>query len=157
MDDGLPALKLALLLFWTAWFAVVFLTNVFGGLKAMGVLAPSWWKFASTNYQAVVKATAMYRPPAWLPPVLFVGVVIWQLAIAALFAWAAGAWLLDGRLDWRAVNLAFGAAIGLWAAFMLADEIVLKYEFERTHELLFIAQLASLVAMHVLPGLPSSQ
>lgn len=156
MDDGLPALKLALLLFWTAWFAVVFLTNVFGGLKAMGVLPPSW-NFASTNYQAVVKATAMYVPPAWLPPVLFLGVVLWQLAVAALFAWAAGAWLLDGRLDWRAVNLAFGAGIGLWAAFMLADEIVLKYEFERTHELLFIAQLASLVAMHVLPGLPSSR
>ena len=37
---------------------------------------------------------------------------------------------------------------------MLADEIVLKYELERTHELLFIAQLASLVAMHVLPGFP---
>lgn len=155
MDDGLPALKLALLLFWAAWFAVVFLTNVFGGLKAMEVLPPSW-KFASTNYQAVVKATARYRPPAWLPPVLFMGVVLWQLAVAALFAWAAGAWLLDGRLDWRAVNLAFGAGIGLWAAFMLADEIVLKYEFERTHELLFIAQLACLVAMHVLPGSPSS-
>ena len=156
MDDGLPALKLALLLFWTAWFAVVFLTNVFGGLKAMGALPPSW-KFASGNYQAVAKATARYGPPVWLPPVLFVGVVLWQLAAAALFAWAAGAWLLDGRLDWRAVNLAFGAGIGLWAAFMLADEIVLKYEFERTHELLFIAQLASLVAMHVLPGLPSPQ
>lgn len=155
MDDGLPPLKLALLLFWTAWFAVVFLTNVFGGLKAMGVLPPSW-KFASTNYQAVVKATAIYGPPAWLPPVLFVGVALWQLAITALFAWAAGAWLLDGQLDWRAVNLAFGAGIGLWAAFMLADEIVLKYEFERTHELLFIAQLASLVAMHVLPGFPPS-
>ena len=82
-------------------------------------------------------------------------VALWQLAVAALFAWAAGASLLDGRLDWRAVNLAFGAGIGLWAAFMLADEIVLKYEFERTHELLFIAQLVSLVAMHVLPGLPS--
>ena len=156
MDDGLPALKLALLLFWTAWFAVVFLTNVFGGLKAMGALPPSW-KFASGNYQAVAKATARYGPPAWLPPVLFVGVVLWQLAAAALFAWAAGAWLLEGRLDWRAVNLAFGAGIGLWAAFMLADEIVLKYEFERTHELLFIAQLVSLVAMHVLAGLPSPQ
>lgn len=156
MDDGLPTLKLALLLFWTAWFAVVFLTNVFGGLKAMGVLPPSW-KFASANYQAVVEATGRYGPLPWVPPVLFVGVVLWQLAVAALFAWAAGAWMLDGRLDWRAVNLAFGGGIGLWAAFMLADEIVLKYEFERTHELLFIAQLACLVAMHVLPGFPPSQ
>lgn len=156
MDDGLRALKLALLLFWTAWFAVVFLTNAFGALKAVGMLGGSW-KFASANYQAVVKATAMYRPPAWLAPLLFAAVLLWQLAVAALFAWAAGAWLLEGRLDWRAVNLAFGGGIMLWAAFMLADEITLKYEFERTHELLFIAQLASLVAMHVLPGFPPAR
>lgn len=156
MDDGLFALKLALLLFWTAWFAVVFLANGFGGLKAMGSLPPSW-KFASANYQAVVKATAMYEPPAWVPPLLFAAVLLWQLTVAALFAWAAGAWLLEGRLAWRAVNLAFGGGIALWAAFMLADEITLKYEFERTHELLFIAQVASLVAMHALPGFPPAR
>jgi hypothetical protein len=156
MDDGLLALKLALLLFWAAWFAVVFLANAFGVLKAMGAL-PRSWPFASTNYQAVVKATAMYRPPAWVPSMLFAGVLAWQLAVAALFAWAAGAWLLEGRLEWRAVNLAFGGGIALWGAFMLADEIVLKYEFERTHELLFIAQLASLIAMHALPGFPPAR
>lgn len=156
MDDGLLAPKLALLLFWTAWFAVVFITNAFGGLRAMGML-PGSWKFASSNYEAVVKATAMYRPPPWLPSLLFAGVLLWQLAVAALFAWAAGGWLFEGRPDWRAVNLAFGGGIALWAAFMLADEITLKYEFERTHELLFIAQLASLMAMHVLPGFPPAR
>jgi hypothetical protein len=44
------------------------------------------------------------------------------------------------------------AGIGLWAAFMIADEITIKYAYEQSHELLFVAQLVSLVAMHVLPS-----
>jgi hypothetical protein len=54
--------------------------------------------------------------------------------------------------DSEFATAAFATGIALWAAFMLADEITLEYEFERTHELLFIAQLASLLAFHLLPG-----
>ena len=46
----------------------------------------------------------------------------------------------------------FAAGLALWAAFMIADEITIKYAYEQSHELLFIAQLATLVALHVIPA-----
>lgn len=150
MDGRLLDFKLALVAFWAAWFALALLGNVFGGLKAAGQL-PASWRFASSNYEAVVRATAMYRPPPWLPAFLFAGVVSWQLIVALLLGWATASSFVLGRLNLLAVDLGLGAGIALWGAFMLADEVTLKYEFERTHELLFIAQLASLLAIHLLP------
>ncbi len=143
-------LKLGLIAFWMAWFAIVAATNVCGALKAMGKLPPVW-RFASTNYEAIVKATAMYAPPRWLPALLFAGVIAWQLATFALLAFAVVGSLVAGALDLCAATIALASGTALWAAFMLADEITVKYEFERTHELLFIAQLATLVALHLLP------
>ena len=143
-------LKLGLLAFWMAWFAIVAATNACGGLKALGKLPPAW-RFASANYEAIVKATAMYAPPRWLPALLFAAVVAWQLATFALLACAVAGSLRAGAIDLRAATIALASGTALWAAFMLADEITVKYEFERTHELLFIAQLATLVALHVLP------
>ena len=144
-------LKLALLFFWAAWFCVVFLTNLFSGLKAAGFVDAEW-KFASGNYAAVAKAVSVYGAPAWVPVLLFGGVVAWQLAAASLYAWAFYASFLAGWISPGAMNAAFAAGIGLWAAFMIADEITIKYAYEQSHELLLVAQLASLVAMHVLPS-----
>jgi hypothetical protein len=144
-------LKLALLFFWAAWFCVVSVTNLFSALKAAGFVGAAW-KFASTNYAAVAKATSLYGAPSWVPALLFGGVVTWQLAAASLYAWAFCASFAGGAIAAAAVNAAFAAGIGLWAAFMIADEITIKYAYEQSHELLFVAQLASLVAMYVLPS-----
>jgi hypothetical protein len=143
-------LKLALLFFWSVWFGVVFLTNLFSGLKAAGMVGESWM-FASKNYEAVAKAVSIYRAPPWVPALLFAGLVAWQLTAAGLFAGALSSSLAAGRVDTTAVNAAFVAGIGLWGAFMLADEITIKYAYEQSHELLFIAQIATLIAMYVLP------
>lgn len=147
MPGSLLLLKLALLAFWSAWFAIVTLTNLFGALKAVGLLAPSW-KFASKNYEQVQKAVSLYAVPAWVPRALFAIVVAWQLLAAGLFAIAVLA-SANGVLDMGWVNAAFAVGILLWAAFMLADEITIKYSFEQPHELLFTAQLACLVVMHL--------
>jgi hypothetical protein len=133
--SSLFALKLGLLLFWAAWFAIVVLTNVFG---------------VSKNYEAIKKAVSIYRAPPWVPRLLFAGVIAWQVVASALFAWAFASSLQAGALNMTAVNAAFAAGIGLMAAFMLADEITIKYAYEQAHELLFIAQIASLVALHAL-------
>ena len=143
-------LKLALVAFWSLWFAVVLFTNLCSAAKALGWL-PEAWRLSSRNYEAVAKATAVYRPPPWLPGALFAGVMLWQLAAAILLARACAVSAHASAVDLGAVDLAFSAAIGLWAAFMIADELTLHYEFERTHELLFVSQLATLVAIHVLP------
>jgi hypothetical protein len=151
MPTSLFAFKLALLSFWAAWFSIVFLTNLFSILKDAGVVGESW-RFASKNYEAVVKAVSVYRVPPWVPRVLFLGVIAWDLVAAGLFGWAFEASFHSGAIAAKAMNLAFGAGITLWAAFMLADELTLKYAYEQSHELLFVAQLASLIAMYSLPG-----
>ena len=143
-------LKLGLLLFWAAWFCIVFLTNLFSGLKAAAML-PASWKFASKNYDAVVKAVSLYRAPAWVPKLLFAAVVIWQFAAASLYVVAFASSYASGVLQAGFVNAAFTVGISLWAAFMLADEITIKYGYEQSHELLFMAQLVSLGAIYLLP------
>ena len=144
-------LELALLAFWAAWFAIVFLTNLCGAMKAAGALGASW-KFASTNFDAVKKAVSIYAAPPWVASFLFAGVVAWQLAAAALFARAFFESAAAGALRIDAADAAIATGIGLWAAFMIADEITLKYAYEQTHELLFVAQVACLVAIHILPS-----
>jgi hypothetical protein len=150
VDSGAGALKLGVVFFWGAWFATVFLTNAFSALKAAGVVGEKW-KFASTNYAAVVKAVSIYGAPAWVPRLLFAGVLAWQLTAAVLFAWTFASSLAAQSLNTNAADLAFGTGIALWAAFMIADEITMKYAYEQSHELLFIAQLACLIAIHLPP------
>ena len=141
-------LKLALICFWALWFSIVCLTNAFSAMKAGGRLPPDW-KFASKNYGLVVKAVSLYKAPAWAPRLLFAGVIAWQLLAAALFWYALASSGAAGVLDLAAVNAACAAGILLWAAFMIADEITLKYAMEQPHELLLVAQLASLGVMHL--------
>jgi hypothetical protein len=149
VPGSIPFLKLALLAFWAAWFAIVFLTNLFGALRAAGVLAPGW-KFASKNYEMVRKAVSLYGPPDWVARFLFLGVLAWQFAAMCLFAWALQASFAQGAIALPQADAAFAAGIMLWAAFMIADEITIKYAMEQPHELLFIAQVASLLVMHLL-------
>jgi hypothetical protein len=141
-------LKLALLFFWAAWFSIVTATNVTSALKATGVLGPSW-RFASKNYPMVVKAVSIYDAPPWLPRLLFMGVVAWQAIAAILFWYALSSSGAVGLISIDAVNVAFGSGILLWCAFMIADELTIKYAMEQPHELLLIAQLGSLLVMHL--------
>jgi hypothetical protein len=141
----------SLTFFWALWFAIVFLTNVFGALRVAGVVGPDW-KFASKNFESVERAVSLYSAPAWVARGLFAGVLAWQLAGAVLYAVAFTAILGTASLPMGLLNLAFGTGIGLFAAFMLADEITIKYAYEQAHELLLIAQLASLALLHAFPG-----
>ena len=140
-----------LALFWTLWFAIVFCTNLFGALRAAGKVSPEW-KFASRNYESVAKAVSLYRAPPWVARGLFGGVLAWQFAAAFQYAATFAALAAGGPAPMGLVDAAFGTGIGLFAAFMLADEITIKYAYEQAHELLLIAQLASLALVHALHG-----
>jgi len=144
-------LATGLTLFWALWFAIVFFTNLFGALRAAGAVGADW-KFASKNYESVARAVSLYSAPSWVPRALFAGVLAWQLAAAFLYAAAFCAFASGGAASMGLVDTAFGTGIGLFAAFMLADEITIKYAYEQAHELLLIAQLASLALVHALHG-----
>jgi hypothetical protein len=151
MEIDLYQLKLGLIAFWTLWFAIVCLTNLFAGLKVLGIV-PKQTKFASQNFALVTRAVSTYRPPPWLPGLLFCGVILWQFLAALLFARAFLASLTAHALVWSPVNTAFATGIALWAAFMIADEIFVEYNNERSHIMLFAAQLITLVGLHLLPA-----
>jgi hypothetical protein len=144
------AAKLGLLVFWTLWFGVTAATNLRCALTEFKIL-PRSWKSASDNYRAVADAVSTYRSTRGLAPALFFGVIVWQLAGLFLFARASALSWSDGRIAYAAGDAAFVAGCSLWAAFMLANEIFLQYERQASHATLFIAQLASYLALYILP------
>jgi hypothetical protein len=150
MQITLPILKTGLILFWSVWLSIVFLTNVLAALKALGLL-PEDWRFASSNYQAVADTISEYSWPRRLAGVLFLGVILWQ-GLAVLLFWQAFFRYQDTASTGLAhINTAFGVSLGLWAAFMIADELFTVYRQESAHVLFFIGQLVTLLAIHLLP------
>jgi hypothetical protein len=143
-------LKRGLLLFWAAWLSLVLVTNVLDGAKALGLLGGGW-AFASGNYAFLCQTTARYGTPAWANAVLFAGVVAWE-ALAAGLSWRA-LWAFRGKggTGKPALYAAWAAGLSLWAAFILADEVFITYAVAVTHWLLFVAQLATLLAVELLP------
>jgi hypothetical protein len=144
-------LKRCLLGFWALWLSIVFLTNVLDGAKALGVLPPSW-QFASGNWLFLMETTARYATPAWLNALLFAGVIGWEGLAAVLFWRALRAYRREASQ--RRIYAAFTAGLTLWSAFILADEVFIAYAVEATHLRLFIAQLATLLAIQLLPDEP---
>ena len=142
--------KLGLLSFWSLWHGIVLLTNLFEGLKVLHVL-PARWRFASTNYDAIVRATQKYHPAPWIPRLLFSGVLLWQVFILVGFGWAMVASVGSGSMDLNLANIAFGLSLSLLAAFIIADELCTEYDTEHGHILFFIAQLLTVIALAVLP------
>jgi len=147
MTITLHTLKLALLVFWSLWLSIVFMTNAFEGLILINVL-PESWKFASKNYQAIQEAAAKYALTARWAGILFIGVIGWQ-AVAAVFFWLAVAGYLRGHV--QALYSGFFISLGFWMAIMIADELFKAYEKQITHLLVFSAQLLSLLVILALP------
>jgi hypothetical protein len=141
--------KRLLLLFWAVWLSVVFLTNLADAGKGLGWLGESW-AFASGNFKAIKETTARYGAPDWVNAVLFAGVILWE-GIAAVLFWRA-AWTFRGRRsEPRVVYGAFTTSLLLWGAFLIADEVCVAYPVESAHRQLFIAHLATLLAIALLP------
>jgi len=147
--DSLRALKHGLLLFWALWSTIVFFTNVFDGLKAWGVIDRGW-PLASGNYGLLARARSRVGAPRWVNDVAFGGATLWQGLTAALF-WRATSHYRPARHD--EANTAFAASAGMWAAFLVADELMVAYEtgVEGAHMRILTAQLVSLLSIHLLP------
>lgn len=60
--------------------------------------------------------------------------------------------LTTGDLALDAVNAAFAGSIALFAAFIIADEIFQLHDLEHTHVLYLIAQVVTVLAVHLLPA-----
>ncbi len=142
-------IKTGLVFFWSLWLTIVFLTNLFEGLQHLRVL-PEGWKFVSQNYEMIRKTVAIYDPPSWLAGLLFLGVLLWQ-GLALVFLWIAFSLLVtSGLAALPQVDAAFAVLLALFGAFMVTDEIFRAYDNQASHMQIFIAQLATLLAVHLL-------
>lgn len=142
--------KLGLLLFWALYFSLIFITNWFDALKAVGVLGDGW-RVASGNWDFVRTTTAIYDTPGWLRAVLFTGVLAWELLGAALFWRAFLVVRRGGAFAGPLLDAPFIAGASLFAAFVLADEIFVAYSVEGTHVRILVALIVSLLAVRLLP------
>lgn len=142
-----------LILLWSGWLSIVFASNLADGLKTAGWL-PSSWLFASGNLSLVHATIEFYSLSMTFAVVLFAGVVLVQLAGSVLL-WRAfldpEAVVARGRPK---VIQAFCLPIGLFATFLLVDELFIVYDrlpaIETTHLLVLCALLLSVVAITVL-------
>jgi hypothetical protein len=145
-------LRPALPLFWGCWLAVVTASNVTNGLRVAGVLPAI--PFASSNFELIETTTAIYHLPRAGVWALLAGVIAWEAVAAALYL-RAGAALARGRAEaTAAVDAAACAGMGLFAAFMLADELCIAYPLQGTHMRIFIAQGVTWLMVRGLPTRP---
>jgi len=141
-------LAVALLAAWGCWLAVVTCSNATNALAASGAIARP--AFASSNYELIESTTATYHPSHAAVWALFLAVIAWEACAAVLYLRAAlwarrSAVPTDDELAARAraVDAAALAALfgmGLFAAFMLADEICIAYSLQAGHMRALAAQ-----------------
>ncbi|WP_460957438.1 hypothetical protein [Spirosoma litoris] len=145
-------IRAGLLLFWALYFSIVFTSNSADALGALSLLSPNW-HFVSGNFGLIQRVVAMYEPPTWLAGFLFAGVIFWE-AIGAILFWKA--FRITLQLNQKlnvTMHAAFGITIGLWASFILADEIFLTYLFgglSSTHFNLLLAELGTFILIRLL-------
>jgi hypothetical protein len=125
----------ALMLFWALWLTVATVTNATNALKAAGAL-PKDFAFAAKNLELVETTVSIFGVPEAVSWLLFLGVIAWGTAASFLLFRAAAR---ARRGDDGGITLAFAAAMGFFAAFMLADELFLAYVVQATNTRTFAA------------------
>src|SRR5205823_12075984 len=103
------------------------------------------------NYRFLEQTTARHGVPGWVNGLLFLGVIAWEGTAAVLFWLAWWGYRGRGEPGSRRLYIAFLAGLGLWAAFLIADEVFITYAVAGTHLRLFTAQLVTLLAIELLP------
>jgi hypothetical protein len=146
----LVAIKRGLLLYWSLWFTIVFAMSVFAGLQELGVIDKGW-EIAPGRFALISSTTAIYGVPAGAHGVWMLGVIVWEgIAVGAFWRTF---YKFHGlkNAGGRALAVAFLLALSLYATFLLADKFPVNHLYEATHLKIFVAQVASLLAIYLLP------
>jgi hypothetical protein len=143
--------KRMVLLYWAAWLSIITATNVFDGLRALGAL-PQSFAFTSSNWGWINQTMDPLGVPRTVQGSLFLSAVAWEALAGALFWRACVAYRGRPLRHEPEVIAACGVNLGLWAAFQVLDEVFLAYQPEAVHRMIFLNQLATLLALHLLPN-----
>ena len=143
-------LKRGVLLYWSLWFSVILATSVVHGLKALGILSEGW-RFAFGDYKLISSWTWIYGEPAGVHGFFLATLVVCEAAIMVLFWRAFGKFHGLKNADRRSLAAAFILALGLFVTFLVADQVSSAYLYEGSHVRIFVAQVASLLGIYLLP------
>ncbi len=141
--------KQSLVAFWFVWWAFAFLTDFIGGLELLGYTSTPW--FDGHNYPFLEKTLEQFGATPAVDIALFVGIIVWALISALLFLIAAATPYENKGLWVKRVDTAFVVSIGLWLAFFLSDQTVMKFDLEENHMVQGGFQLLCYLTIHLLP------
>ena len=145
---GLFFIKLGLLLFWASWFAIAFITNTTDFLITKQIVTTS--PFHSGNYNALKSVISIYHTTDSTLYLLFLLDISAQ-GISSILFFTATFCYWNKTNFWPSTNLAFGISMCLWATFIIFEEIFIAYSYEAAHIRLFMFEIISLLALHLLP------
>ncbi len=140
----LLALQRGILLFWSVWFLIVCLTNLFDAFVTFNLL-PFDWPAVSNNYLLIEKSTSIYDLPGWVNHLFFLSIIAWEGICSILFFRIFFRFPSAETEDPSTLYEAFGAAFALFCSFILACELFIVYEVEAAHVRILIALLASIL------------
>jgi hypothetical protein len=141
--------KKILIFFWATWWLIALWTDVTSGLTHLTVLNVSW--APDLNYPALVESLKMYSVPSWMPVFLFLSIILWALISTCAFLWASVGILQNNQI-WRSrAQVAFIISLTFWLTLFLADQLVMKFDFEQNHMVQGGFQLLTYLAFYILP------
>ena len=147
--SSVQSLGRIVLVFWALWLSVVAATNVLDALLALGLL-PASFRFASGNWGWINQVMDPREIPRAVQGVMFAGAIIWEALAAGLF-WRGVFAYRGGKLASEpATVLACGVNLALWGAFQVLDEVVMAYQPEAVHRVIFLNQVGTIVMLEAL-------
>ncbi len=143
--------KKIIVIFWAIWWLIAWWTDVVGGLAHLGIIHASW--APDTNYPPLVSSLQMYSVPNWVPAIFFMAILVWSTLATVAFIWAsAGIFKHRSKVWMRRAKIAFIVSLTFWLAFFLADQLVMKFDFEENHMVQGGFQLLTFLALYLLPN-----
>ncbi|BCA94545.1 hypothetical protein TUM19329_09060 [Legionella antarctica] len=142
--------KKIIIIFWTLWWFIALWTDIVGGLAHYGLLVKSW--APDTNYPFILNSLKMYPLPEWIPPLLFIGILLWSLLSTVVFCWACASLNKNPKIWMHRADIAFIVSLGFWLAFFLADQLVMKFDLEENHMVQGGFQLLTYLTLYLLPS-----
>jgi len=141
--------KKIIVLFWTFWWLIALWTDAVGALAHIKILSRSW--APDMNYPHLVDSLNMYGVSSWVPPLLFILILLWSLISAGLFFWASLGLRYRREIWMSRAEIAFIVSLTYWFAFFIADQLVMKFDLEQNHMVQGGFQLLTFLSLYLLP------
>lgn len=140
--------KKTIILFWTLWWIIILWTDSISGLAHLSLLKASW---APDKYNFFADILKMYSVGNWVPLFLYIGILIWTSLIVLFFLWASVGLIGKNDIWLSRARIPFILSLLFWFSFLIADQIIMRYDIENIHMIQGGFQFLSYLALYLLP------